>query len=73
MWTDNSMSESYRIPIVSMEVFKLYFGEDATRVWNYFNNGDIPDQFTANGKTVKASFIEADGSLYLEVGKKRQL
>ncbi len=70
MWRDTGLAEGYRIPIVSMELFKLYFGADAQRVWNYFESNDIPEQFTANGRTVKASYIPADASIYLEVGKK---
>jgi uncharacterized protein YgiM (DUF1202 family) len=71
LWNDQDLAESYRIPVVSKELFKLYFGADATRVWNYFNSNDIPDTFTANGRTVKASFIESDGSIYIQVGKKK--
>ncbi|MCS1391977.1 S-layer homology domain-containing protein [Lysinibacillus boronitolerans] len=71
-WEDTKViPQSYRIPIVSKELFKLYFEEDATRVWNYFNDNDIPAHFTANGRTVKATFIELDGSIYLQVGKKK--
>jgi uncharacterized protein YgiM (DUF1202 family) len=70
-WTDKNLKESYRIPVVSKELFKLYFGGDATRVWNYFNNNDIPDQFNANGRTVKASYVASEGAIYLEVGKKK--
>lgn len=69
-WTDPYFKESYRIPIVAKEVFKLYFGADATRVWNYFNNNDIPDHFTANGRQVEAVFSNADGSVALIVGRK---
>jgi hypothetical protein len=67
-WTDEQIPASYRIPIVSKELFKLYFGTDADRVWNYFNSNNIPDKFTANGRTVKAFYSEADGSVYLQVG-----
>ena len=70
-WTNRNLPESYRIPIVAKELFKLYFGADAERVWNYNNNNDIPEQFTANGRTVKVSYIKADGSIYFEVGKKK--
>ncbi|OLN23948.1 hypothetical protein BTO30_00525 [Domibacillus antri] len=71
MWRDTGLAEGYRIPIVSKELFKLYFGADAQRVWNYFENNDIPERFTANGRTVKASYSPADASVYLEVGKKK--
>jgi S-layer homology domain len=69
-WTDPNLEESYRIPIVAKELFKLYFDTDANRVWNYFNSNDIPDQFNANGRTVKASYIASEGAIYLEVGHK---
>ena len=70
-WTDPSVKESDRIPIVAKELFKLYFANDATKVWNYVNSGNIPDKFTANGRTVQASIVQADGSLYFEVGYKK--
>ena len=70
-WTDPGLKQAYRIPIVSKEVFKLYFGKDATRVWNYFNSNDIPDNFTANGRKVHAVFSRADGSVSLQIGKKK--
>ncbi|PLS19725.1 hypothetical protein CVD28_04750 [Bacillus sp. M6-12] len=69
-WTSKSLPTSYRIPIVSKELFKLYFGSDANRVWNYFNSNDIPDTFTANGRTVKAGFDATTGTVYLKVGRK---
>jgi len=69
-WESNSFPNSYRIPIVSKELFKLYFEEDANRVWNYFNNNEIPEQFTANGRTVKAGFDATTGTVYLQVGRK---
>lgn len=69
-WTDPNLKEAYRIPIVAKELFKLYFGGDATRVWNYFNSNDIPEQFTANGRSIKTSYSPADGAIYLEVSKK---
>lgn len=70
-WRDSNIEQSYRIPIVAKEVFKLYFGKDADRVWNYFNRNDIPEKFTANGRTVKAQFIENSGTLSLSVGYKK--
>nr|WP_106782794.1 stalk domain-containing protein [Lysinibacillus timonensis] len=71
LWKDPSIEQSYRIPIVAKELFKLYFEKDADKVWNYFNNNDIPEKFTANGRTVKAQFVEATGSIYLQVGHKK--
>ncbi len=70
-WQDSNVPDSYRIPVVAKELFKLYFGNDATRVWNYVNSGNIPDEFTANGRTCKASVFEGDGSLNLQVGIKK--
>lgn len=70
-WDVKSIEQGYRIPVVALEVFKLYFGEDAKRVWNYFNANDIPEKFTANGRTVKAYYIAIDSSVVLEVGKKK--
>jgi hypothetical protein len=69
LWNAPSMEQGYRIPVVAKELFKLYFGNDATRVWNYFNTGNIPDHFTANGRSVKATAIDLEGSLYLYVGR----
>lgn len=71
MWEDSNIPESYRIPIVAMELFKLYFGADATRVWNYCNNNDIPESFTANGRNVKVTFSQETGGLNFEVGRKK--
>ncbi|WP_458411798.1 stalk domain-containing protein [Schinkia sp. CFF1] len=71
LWKDPSVEQSYRIPIVAKELFKLYFGQDADRVWNYFNRDDIPEKFTANGRTVKAQYVSATGSIYLQVGYKK--
>lgn len=56
---------------MAKELFKLYFEDDATRVWNYVNSVEIPDEFNANGKAVKAAVSEADGSLILAVGIKK--
>lgn len=70
-WESPDVEQSYRIPIVAKELFKLYFDKDADRVWKYFNQNDIPEKFTANGRTVKAQFIDATGTLYLEVGYKK--
>lgn len=52
---------------MAKELFKLYFGSDANRVWNYFNSNEIPEQFTANGRQVTASFSNADGAVSLTV------
>ncbi|MDI2588542.1 hypothetical protein OR571_15830 [Psychrobacillus sp. NEAU-3TGS] len=70
-WTDPVLEESYRIPVITRELFKLYFEEDAERVWNYFNNNDIPEKFTANGRTVTATYSSANGAVSLHIGRKR--
>lgn len=70
MWQDSMIPESYRIPVVAKELFKLYFGNDATRVWNYLNKGEIPDHFTANGRKVDVLVSQYEGSLLLQVGRK---
>jgi hypothetical protein len=59
------LPNSYRIPVVAKELFKLYFAKDADRVWNYFNKNDIPEQFTANGFKVTAVYSSATGSITL--------
>ncbi|UUV23270.1 MULTISPECIES: S-layer homology domain-containing protein [Lysinibacillus] len=74
MWDGDAggyLKEAYRVPIVAKELFKLYFGDDAQKVWDYFNNNDIPEEFTANGRKVKATYIDIDGSMYIQVGKKK--
>ncbi|MFB5089388.1 hypothetical protein PGC35_19720 [Psychrobacillus sp. PGGUH221] len=70
-WEDTSvLPESYRVPIVAKELFNLYFGGDADRVWNYFNKNDIPESFTANGRKVTSTYSPADGAITLHVGRK---
>ncbi|AMQ06711.1 S-layer homology domain-containing protein [Sporosarcina psychrophila] len=69
-WTDKALPESYRVPVVAKELFKLYFGNDAIRVWNYANNNDIPEQFKANGRNVKVIYSEAVGAIVFQVGRK---
>lgn len=70
MWGESyGVPEAYRVPVVAKEVFKLYFGDDYMKVYNYFPN-KVPDTFTANGRIVKTQFTEADGMLYLKVGFK---
>jgi len=56
---------SYRIPIVTKELFKLYFGSDANRVFNYFETGDAPETFTANG--FNAKIVQGDGVTVLQL------
>ena len=69
-WTDPAIKYSERIPVVAKELFKLYFAGDANRVWSYFNSNDIPDKFTANGRSVTATYSPADGAVSLTVGRK---
>lgn len=68
MWKSKHIQQSYRIPIVSKELFKFYFGKDYMTVWNYMDSGQIPDTFTVNGRTVKSMFSDADGCLYMDIG-----
>ncbi|WCK57711.1 copper amine oxidase N-terminal domain-containing protein (plasmid) [Aneurinibacillus sp. Ricciae_BoGa-3] len=67
-WQAPEVPASYRIPVVSKELFKFYFGKDYMKVWNYFNSGNIPNQFTANGRTVMVNLNDTDGCLYIHVG-----
>ncbi len=43
---------------------------DANRVWNYFNSNDIPEQFTSNGRQVKALYSSANGAVSMLVENK---
>lgn len=71
MWTSRSIPQSYRIPVVSKELFKLYFGKDYSKVWDYMNKNDVPENFTANGRKVHVYFSEEAGSLTFQIGKKK--
>lgn len=71
-WENDELKQSYRVPVVSKELFKFYFEKDADRVLKYFNRDDIPEKFVANGRTVKASYNDADASLHLIVGYKNK-
>ena len=67
-WEDPALPKtSYRIPIVTKELFKLYFGSDANLVFNYFETGDAPETFKANGFNVR--IVQADGSTSLWLRK----
>ncbi|MFJ8235536.1 hypothetical protein ACIQ34_07285 [Ureibacillus sp. NPDC094379] len=69
MWDGDAggeLKQAYRVPIVAKELFKLYFAGDTNRVWNYLDSGEIPDTFTANGRTVQA--FASYGVLLLKVG-----
>lgn len=70
-WEDTKyIPQTYRVPIVAKELFKLYFGNDATKVWDYFDKNDIPDNFTAGGRKVHAYASESVGSITLQILKK---
>ena len=64
-WEDPALPNSYRVPVVSKELFKLYFGKDGQKVWDYFNNNDIPDRFTANRFNVKSVYSSSTGGITL--------
>lgn len=67
-WEDTSvLPNSYRVPIIAKELFKLYFANDATDVWNYFNSNDIPEEFTANGRNVTVTYSPVNGAISLSV------
>lgn len=70
-WENEYAPESYRVPIVTKELFKLFFEKDAERVFNYFKRNDIPDDFTANGRTVHAYLDAVNGAVLLDVSYKK--
>ena len=65
--TDLMPKTSYRIPIVTKELFKLYFGSDANRVYNYIVNNNIPSSFTAGGFNVK--YVASGGAYVFQLTK----
>ncbi|MCI2254561.1 S-layer homology domain-containing protein [Domibacillus sp. PGB-M46] len=71
VWKESALPQSYRTPVVAKELFKFYFDGEATRVWNYLNSGNIPDSFTANGRSVQASVSSGRGALTLKLGHKK--
>ncbi len=60
--------DAYRIPVIAEQLFKFYFGNDWKTVWDYYNNNNIPDKFTANGRTCYSSYASATGQVILDVG-----
>lgn len=67
---NETLSESFKIPVVSAQLFHFYFEEKWKTVWNYFNRNDIPEQFKLNGRTVKVSYDNLRGILTMKIGKK---
>ncbi|WCK57395.1 S-layer homology domain-containing protein (plasmid) [Aneurinibacillus sp. Ricciae_BoGa-3] len=69
LWHDEAfdkvhhMTGNYRIPVVSKELFKLYFGKEYMTIWNYYNTGKFPNNgsFTLNGREVKVYWNNQDG------------
>jgi hypothetical protein len=70
-WADKAVPESYKIPIITKELFKFFFDKDADRVMNYFNRNDIPDNFNANGRSVHAYADPISGAVLLDVSYKK--
>jgi hypothetical protein len=66
-----TVSESFKIPVVTAQLFHFYFEEEWRTIWDYFNQNDIPEQFTLNGRKVDVSYYRTDGSLVVEVGHKQ--
>ena len=69
-WESAELKESYRIPVISYELFKFYFEKDADKVLNYFNKNSIPEKFTANGRNCEVFYDEVGGNLILKIGNK---
>ncbi|MBP1931474.1 S-layer homology domain-containing protein [Ammoniphilus resinae] len=64
------ISESFKIPVVSAQLFKFYFEDKWKSVWNYCNQNDIPDEFILNGRKVKVAYYPVDGTLHFNIGYK---
>jgi hypothetical protein len=65
-----TLSESFKIPVVSAQLFHFYFEDKWKSVWDYFNRNDIPDQFKLNGRAVKVSYSHLTGVMSVEIGPK---
>jgi hypothetical protein len=65
-----TVSESFKIPVISAQLFKFYFENDWRTVWEYCNRNDIPEQFTLNGRTVHVAYYPIDGTLHFDIGFK---
>jgi|GEM_PF-2291410 len=67
---ETMVSESFKIPVVSAQLFRFYFEDKWKTVWDYFNQNDIPDQFKLNGRTVKVSYSHLTGIMTVKIGSK---
>ncbi|MEF2969097.1 S-layer homology domain-containing protein [Paenibacillus sp. M1] len=67
---DATVSESFKIPVVSAQLFRFYFEDKWKSVWDYFNRNDIPEQFTLNGRKVNVSYSHLTGIMTVEIGRK---
>lgn len=67
---DPQLSESFKIPVVSAQLFRFYFGDKWKTVWDYCNRNDIPEQFKLNGRTVNVSYDQLRGILSMKIGYK---
>ncbi|MBE1556638.1 hypothetical protein [Sporosarcina limicola] len=70
MWEQKSVKESYRIPIVTLELLKLYFGNDAVKVVDYYEKGNLsakPLFFEAGG--MYGYIVRENGKTILRVGR----
>ena len=68
-WESAQLEESYRIPVITYELFKFYFEKDADREFNYYNKNSIPEKFTANGRECEVLDDEVGGNLILKSRK----
>ncbi|MBB6678535.1 S-layer homology domain-containing protein [Cohnella lubricantis] len=67
---DAMVSESFKIPVVSAQLFRFYFEDKWKSVWDYFNRNDIPEQFTLNGRQVNVSYSHLTGIMTVGIGRK---
>ena len=67
-----TISESFKIPVVSAQLFKFYFEDKWKSVWNYCNQNDIPEEFILNGRKVHVAYYPTDGSLHFNIGYKKK-
>jgi hypothetical protein len=67
---ETTVSESFKIPVISAQLFQFYFEDDWRTVWDYCNRNDIPEQFTLNGRAVHVAYYPIDGTLHFNIGYK---